>query len=1062
MTSRLRYILLFLLCLVLLFTSVSPSMAQSPAFSYASTVRFDRLTVEDGLSNATVLAALQDREGFMWFATGDGLDRYDGNTMTVFRYDETNPYSISGNSIYALLETKDGTLWIGTDPGGLNRYNRETSRFTAFKNDKTNPASLSDNGVWSLFEDSRGTLWVGTRNGLNAMDRTNGTFKAYLAGNIIYRIIEDRSGMLWVGTREGLFRLDPATGETQQYRNDPDDPNSLSSNRVWGLCIDSRGVFWVATRGGGINRFDPKTEKFAAYQNNPDDPNSLSDNNTWNIYEDRSGTLWVATERGGLNRFEREQETFVDYQHNPNDPFSLSHNDVYGLFEDRSGVLWITSRRGGVNRLYPALQRFNYYRHIPEVTSLKVNNIGGIWESPDGLLWVGTVGGGLNRINRQTGEVKTYLNDAKNPVSISGNDIYTLYQDAGGMLWIGLQGAGLSRLDPETEQFTSFKTRLDNPKSIASNYITAILSAGDGQLWLGTLGYGLDLFDPVASEAVNFKHDASNTNSLGEDTIYNLAADPSGKIWIATGRAGADLFDPQTKTFTHYTHDASNTQTIIDNTVNAIYPAKDAVWMGTSGGLSRLNRTSGLFRNYTLKDGLPNNTIYGILPDDQGNIWLSTGKGLSRFDPKTGTFRNFDPIDGLQSNQFNLFSYHRGPTGELFFGGPNGLNSFFPAAVQDNSYLPQVIFTGFQLFNQPVNPGSPELPRSLNQLESLTLRYDQSVFTFEFASDNYQAGRKNLFQYKMEGFDKDWSPPSTRRQAFYTNLDPGVYTFMVRAANNDGLWNNAQPRTLKLTIEPPWWRTSWFYGLMIISAILLVFFAVQARINGVQRRNRELEQHVFERTSELRSTNQQLRDEIELREKIQHQLETANARLQNQIEEITALRDDLRELAVRDVLTGLYNRRYLEEQLALDVIKSQQSGQPISVLMLDIDHFKAFNDTHGHKAGDVVLQTLGRLLSTQVRQSDVACRYGGEEFVIIMPNTHLEDAHHRAEGLRHAFEKSRIQHETTTLSATLSIGVATYPDHGLSYEELLDHADHALYQAKASGRNCVMTYKPEA
>ncbi len=314
----------------------------------------------------------------------------------------------------------------------------------------------------------------------------------------------------------------------------------------------------------------------------------------------------------------------------------------------------------------------------------------------------------------------------------------------------------------------------------------------------------------------------------------------------------------------------------------------------------------------------------------------------------------------------------------------------------------------------------------------------------------------------MEGFDKDWSPPSTRRQAFYTNLDPGTYSFMVRTANNDGLWNEAQPRTLKLLIEPPWWRTPWFYTVLTISIVLLIFFSVQARINGVQRRNRELEQHVQTRTSELRSTNQQLRAEIELREKTQHQLEAANARLQTQIEEITALRDDLRELAVRDVLTGLFNRRYLEEQLAMDLLKAQQTGQPISVLMLDIDHFKAFNDTHGHKAGDMVLQALGRMLTTQVRQSDVACRYGGEEFVIIMPNTHIEDAHHRAETLRHAFEKLRIQHETTTLAATLSIGVAAYPEHGLSYEELLDHADHALYQAKANGRNCVMTYKLEA
>lgn len=1034
-------------------------------------LRFERLGVKDGLSNSTVLAVLQDQKGFIWLGTADGLDRYDGNKITAFRHSESDPTTIGGNSIYALLETHDGTLWVGADPGGLNRYDQAANTFTTYLNDPDDPESLSDNGVWSLYEDKQGTLWVGTRNGLNAFDPQTGKFKTYkpdpntpgtLAGSIVYCITEDHAGYLWVGTREGLNRLDRETGQFRLYKNDPENPASLSSNRVWGIHEDSQGILWIATRGGGLNRFDPQTGIFSAYLNDPNDPQSISDNNCWKIFEDQEGNLWVTTERGGLNRLDPLSGKFTSYQHNPNDPFSISHNDLFGLYKDRSGVLWITSRRGGVNKLYPAMQRFSLYKHIPEnAASLNSNVINGILLDPQGILWIGTSGGGLNRLDRATNQVKVYLLDSNNPNSLPGNDIYTLYQDQEGLIWIGLQGGGLSRFDPLHETFTNYKQQADDPKSISSSYIPAIAPAADGKLWLGTLGFGVDLFDPASGEAIHFKNDPNNTNSLVEDTIYALLAGTDGKLWIGTGRGGADLFDPASGRFTHFQHDPQNPNSLINNTVQVIHRAQDgAIWFGTSQGLSRLDPDRVTFSNYTIETGLPNDNIYGILSDDQGNLWLSSGNGIIRFNPQSGISHSYDLSDGLQSIQFNLFSYFQGQSGEMFFGGPEGLNAFLPEHIIENQYLPSVALTDFLLFNISIEPGSLPLSSAINEMDELTLTYQQSVFSFEFAAFNYQASSKNLYQHKMEGFDADWSPPSTQTTATYTNLDPGSYTFMVRAANNDGLWNQ-QAKTIRITITPPWWETRWFLiGTALFSAGAIVV-VIQFRIRNTNLQKKELEQRVIERTRELSETNQKLQDEFLRRERTENLLLETNAELQSRIEEISLLRDHLQEQATHDSLTGLYNRRFLEEDLQRELARAERGHFPSSVVLMDIDHFKSFNDLFGHKTGDIVLKKLGDLLRGSTRQGDIACRYGGEEFVVVLSGATLDDAVQRAEELRLDFQNLTILDDITQVPTTISTGIATFPQHGKDVDTLLDHADQALYKAKNSGRNCVKVYSAE-
>jgi diguanylate cyclase (GGDEF)-like protein len=1031
----------------------SPTQVEYPL---PDNVRFERLTVEDGLPHATVLSVLQDQQGFMWFATADGLSRYDGTSFVVFQHDTNNPNSLSNNNTFALMESRDGLIWIGTDPGGLNVYDPATGKFSLYEHDPENPNSLADNSIWSLLEAEDGSIWIGTRNGLSRLDRETGTFKNYLpdpenpralATTVVYRLYQDKSGIVWVGTRFGLQRYDPQTDDFTLFVNDPENPASLSSNNVWAMLEDSQGNFWVGTRGGGLNLFDRATGRFKAYRHDENDPKSISDDRLWFIYEDHSGNLWITTENGGLNLFDRKTETFTSFQHNPNDPFTLSNNDTFWVAEDHSGVLWVTSRYGGVNKLYPCLSRFGLYRSIAnDPNSLSSNAAYSILAEKDGLIWIGTFGGGINRFDRKTGTMTFFKNDPDNLSSLSNDKVYYLFRDEGGILWAATAGGGLNRMDPTTGEFSTYRYSSEAPDVIGSSFLTTIESAGNGRLWVGTLGFGLDLFNTKTGKMDReYFNDPENPNSLSEDTVYDIAVDKNGKVWIATARGGLDLLDPITGSFKHFTRDPENTNSILSNTVHAVYldEANGIIWAGTSGGLSGMEIDTGQWQNYTTHNGLPNNTIAGIQPGSGNDLWVSTSKGISHFNPITETFHNYDTRDGLQGDQFGIASSHLGPGGEIFFGGSNGLTFFHPNALVENEYLPQTVFTDFQLFNKTVPAGSELLPKPIEKTAKLVLPPDQSVFTLKFAALNYQISSKNLYQYKMEGFDKDWTPPLAKRDATYTNLSPGTYTFMVRSSNNDGNWNTT-PAKIVIEILPPWWGTWWFRMFISLSGFVIVFGGVQFRIHSIHMRNRELEKRVNGRTKELQDA--------------QERLHLANNELKRKLEEITKLEKQVREQAIRDALTGLYNRHHLSDVLESEFSRAERKRYSIAIMLIDLDHFKRVNDTYGHHAGDLALKAATQVISKQIRRGDVAFRYGGEEFLVILPDITLEKANQRAEQLCNDINALEILFEQQIIRINASIGVAIYPRHGSTSDEMLMRVDKALYQAKETGRNKVILY----
>jgi len=820
-------------------------------------LRFDRISTEQGLSGNEVWSIAQDKQGFMWFGTTNGLNRYDGYAFKVFKHDPDDPNSLSENLIRALYTDHTGTLWIGTWSGGLNRYVPESDQFIRYQHDPDDPHSLGSDSIRAIFEDQAGTMWLGTvGGGLNRFDRETEQFVRYLhdpddpgslSGNDIYSIYEDREGALWIATwAAGLNKFDRETEQFTRYLHDPADPSTLSNNNPYAIFEDQAGVLWVGTWDGGLNRFDRETEQFTRFLHDPDDPSSLSHDQAISIYEDQAGDLWIGTNGGGLNRFDRKSEQFVRYQHISTDPASLAQDNVVQIFEDEGGIVWIGTFGGGVSIYDRRKQHFAVFQHDPlDSSSLSSNDVWAIHEDPAGNLWVGTNGGGLNRFDRETRQFSHYLHDPDDPQSLSNNTVRAIYEDNAGQLWLGTSG-GLNRYNPQTKQFKSYLHNPDDANSLSHNTVLRIIEDQTGLLWIATLG-GLNSFNRETEQFTRFLHDPDDPNSLSHDVVWTIYEDRADDLWVGTESGGLNRFDRETKQFIRYRHDRNDHASLSSDGVKAIHEDQSGtLWIGTfGGGLNRFDRNTGGFTHYGEKEGLPGDTIETILEGEQGNLWLGTSSALSRFDPQGEVFRNYDKRDGLQTNEFNFNAAFRRSDGQMFFGGVNGLNAFYPADLQDNSHVPPIVITDFQLANESVPIGGDSvLLRAINETNDLVLSYQDRVISFEFTALDYAAPDKNRFRYKLEGFEDAWNEvDSDRRFATYTNLDPGDYVFRVIASNNDGVWNE-EGASIKITITPPWWETTWFRIGLVLLVVGLLVGGFGWRVRSLQVRSRELEAQI--------------------------------------------------------------------------------------------------------------------------------------------------------------------------------------------------------------------------
>lgn len=888
----------------LLFSPISTSLASTSSdpstdvelnFAPGSVVRFEHLSSEDGLSQNAGLDIFQDSLGYLWIGSQDGLNRYDGYSFRVFKHDPDDERSISHNSILKIAEDKDGALWIGTWGGGLNYYDPVTGQFTRYQHDPENPASLSDDVVNDIKKDSKGNLWVGTNAGLDLFHEETASFEHFvnypddpnsLSSNTISLIFEDSKGQLWIGTGasgvdgSGLNRFDPSTGNVVRYQHDESNPESLSSNNIADIYEADDGTFWIATggfslQGNGLDQFDPNTGTAKHYQHRASDPQSISGDDLITLWGDSTGMLWIGTWSNGLSLMDlAEPGKFTNYK---NDPFfadSLSGDEIWSLFKDRSGILWIGTSHSGINKLAANTGQFSLYRNNPsDPTTLGTNATGAFAEDPRGNIWIATWGAGLDRFNPGTGQFTHYRHDPENPNSLSDDLFMDVYVDDYGIVWAGTLGKGLNRLDTATSKVTHYRHDAANPFSLADDNIAALIPDRNGGLWIGTFG-GLSHYDPRTDSFTNYSTNPENQSSIRHNMIVSLHIDSNNNLWIGTWGGGLNQLnlndpnhtDPKRATFTQYRKLPGDPTSLSDDSVWTIYESGDGtLWFGTQLGINRFDPITKTFRHYTEKQGLPNNTVLGILGDDDGQLWITTNNGLAQFDPRTGNFTIYDSSDGLQSNEFNSNAYYRADDGTMYVGGINGFNLFHPENIKPNPVPPPVRVTRFEVFNEPQSV-------DISGRQPIQLTYKQDFIAFEFAAFDFQAPQKNQYAYKLEGFNEDWIQAGNRRYATFTNLPGGEYIFRVKAANSDGTWNETGI-AIPIIITPPVWQTWWFNGALLILLGAVVAGGFRLRLNAVREQNVHLEMQVSERTSELRETNKLLEKEVEQRKRAEAELE---------------------------------------------------------------------------------------------------------------------------------------------------------------------------------------------
>lgn len=862
----------------------------SLAIPYGNNIRFEQLSLDQGLSQSVVNVILQDHKGFLWIGTDDGLNRYDGYNFKIYKPDVNLAHSLSDRSITALVEDDNGYLWVGTRAGGLNRFDPRTGQFTHYINDNLDNQSISSNQIHALCLDENG-LWIGSDNGLDFLEFETNLFTHYrapietppdarnLSSNSIRSLFKDSKGNIWIGTANaGVNVYNKTTSTFTVHKYNEKSPTSISNNRVLSIIEGQNEEIWIGT-ANGLNRYNPARKQFERFLTTSRSP---SWNMVYSLHTDRSGSLWVGTSNG-LYRHDPLSNKFIQHQHQPGISNSLSNNQVLSIYEDASGVLWIGTYGGGLNKYNRQQDRFTYYRNDPnDVNSLSSNFIFPILAEKNNQIWIGTYGGGLNHFDPQSNKFTHYKHSPENITTISSNNVISLYADYKGILWVGTDRA-LDRFDPVRKTFTQFQPIDPETKETMEIAIFAIREDSKGNFWVGT-NRGLFIFDKNSRIFTLFGSDENGAEGFGKHHVNIIIEDRNRNLWIGTFDDGVKRINLEDGLITQFRNNPNETTSLGNNAIMSIYEdATGTIWIGThGGGLNRYNAENGSFNQFTENEGLPNNVIYGILEDATGKLWLSTNFGLSRFDPHSQTFRNFTASDGLQSNEFSQNAFAMDENGTMYFGGINGLNMFQPREIKDNLYPPSLALTSITQDGIPISDGTAS-----EYLQNITLKWPRDSFEFEFSALAFEQPSKNQYAYLLEGFDANWINIGNQRTGRYTNLPGGAYTLRLRGSNSDGVWNEEE-RALEIIIVPPFWETWWFLGLMIVLLSTSAVGGLRWRVKSIENRNRELERLVKNRTADLEKRTSEIEALYEADEKILRSV-TANQIFQTLVDVSTTM-----------------------------------------------------------------------------------------------------------------------------------------------------------------------------
>ncbi|MFH2031937.1 MAG: two-component regulator propeller domain-containing protein [Bacteroidota bacterium] len=773
---------------------------------------FERLTIKEGLSNNSINSVLQTSDGYLWIATKDGLNRYDGHSFKVFKRNALDSTSLPENYVMSLLETRDGNFWIGTWGGGLCRYNPYYETF--YRYDRTD---IDDNYVQSVFEDSFGYIWYcTTKGGLNKLNPNTSEViefskesNFYFPSDNITSIIEDEEHNLWVGTLgDGLIKFNPSLGILEQFLNSSLDLNSISNNSVWHILLDSKDVLYLSTESGW-DKFEYKKYVFTHQPKTPTKLQPFLRTSIRQTVKDRQGRYWLGTYNyRGLFLFENKKNGSVRTTHlrrEDDNEHSIISDRIRCIYQDSRDNIWIGTE-DGLSKL-PASQPFMQYQYFPlRKNSLGGRVVSGIYEGKNNILWVGLGGGGFDGIDLNTDEVWHYKNNPNNKNSLSENDVVTIHEDKNGILWIGTSNGGLNRFDPKTKKFTRYLHDPSKSGSISSNWVQQILETSDGLFLVGT-NEALEIFDrekeifklysPIIKSGAELFPSITQINALYEDKENNL--------WIGTWLNGLFRYEPKEHSLHQYMPDTQDPNSISTTKITTIYEdGLGFIWIGThSGGLNRFDKKSEKFVTYTTQNGLPNDVVFGIQEDSKGSLWVSTMNGLARFNPRSETYRVYDETDGIIHNQFNWRASFKNSSGILYFGGINGLIYFHPDSIKIDTVAPPIVLSSFKIFNKEA-----ELGQSIYSTQEIILPYDQNFFSIEFIALDIAPKHKHSFAYMLEGIDPNWVYSEVQSSASYTDIRSGSYTFWAKASNADRVWS--KPISISVVILPAWWNTWWF------------------------------------------------------------------------------------------------------------------------------------------------------------------------------------------------------------------------------------------------------------
>ncbi len=995
---------------------------------------YKMITTEDGLSNSTVNTVLQDKHGLMWIGTLNGLNKYDGYNFQKFNYNRENTNSISGNRVYSLLyEKKSDNLWIGLFDGGLNKININTLKIDRYnitrKKDK-----ITGKHVRNIFKDSNDYIWIST----------NG---------------------------KGLKRFNPKTQKIKHYLHNENNKNSIISNYVRMVYEDSKHNLWIATKGSGLlNRYDYQKDNFVTYNI------KLEGKNIEWITGDNNNKLFIGTRDGALN--------IIDLQKNTNKAlyFRKRNNQILKeslirklFFETSSNLLWIGTEKGLF--IYDSVK--NKFDTIKGLENIHVRSI---FKDKMGLIWIGTLSKGLIKINKNTLPVKYLLHDKNNNKSLIDDVVWNLYEDNNNNLWVsttngitvydknnnfikkyihsddnkfsmsesnatsiidvnnktkwlGTYGAGIEIFDAENETFTNINKKSDIIQGLTSNYISKVFKDSKNNIWIGTYDAGLNLYLKSENRFRIFKNTSRNNCTLKSNQIRDIIEDKNKNIWIAT--YGGGLFLYKNGKFKNYTKKFKNKSLAIDNSVYSIsYDSQNNyIWGATEAGYIIFNLNTMKFIEFDFLKQLNNKVLIGVIVDKNHNIWFSSGKGIFWVKFKDKKLFQFDKKDGLFTDEFNENAYYLKSDNTICFGSKKGAILLNPDKIKINKEKPVISLISIKIDGENYKNKNN---KNISEIKNLIINYANHIITFKFSIIDYLDSAKNTYQYRIIGFNNNWSDFSTSNQLVFTTLKPGKYTLMIRGKNSKQIMseNNIE---INIEVVPPFYKKTSFISTIIFILALIIFIIIRYRISSIKKANKLLTEKVNEKTKELYETNQKLR-----------------------------------EMALSDSLTGLRNRHFFKVVLKDEInnfIKSKISllnnpkrkgdnNNVIGLFMVDLDHFKWVNDKYGHDSGDMILKELANIFRNTTRGSDSIIRWGGEEFLIILKNSDINYLDTYCDKLLTEVNshKFKVLSGEKTITKSCSVGYVKYPlladkpDY-INLEHAIIIADLALYYAKENGRN---------